>query len=77
MAAIKNLDGAVTPDQFMLAILLLKSVVATKLLNTEQLSKMKKAAKQDKGDFQPYVKNMITMTDTLISSSIAAFMVTQ
>lgn len=77
MAAIKNLDGAVSPDQFMLAILLLKSGVAKKLLDREELSKLKKAAKQDKGDFQPYVKNMITMTDTMISSVIAAFMVTQ
>lgn len=77
MAAIKNLDGAVTPDQFMLAILLLKSGVAKKLLDREELSKLKKAANQDKGDFQPYVKNMITMTDTMIFSIIAAFMVTQ
>lgn len=77
MAAIKNLDGAVTPDQFMLAILLLKSGVAKKLLDREELSKLKKAANQDKGDFQSYVKNMITMTDTMISSIIAAFMVTQ
>lgn len=77
MAAIKNLDGAVTPDQFMLAILLLKSGVAKKLLDREELSKLKKAANQDKGDFQPYVKNMITMTDTMIYSIIAAFMVTQ
>lgn len=77
MAAIKNLDGAVTPDQFMLAILLLKSGVAKKLLDREELSKLKKVAKQDRGDFQPYVKNMITMTDSMISSIIAAFMITQ
>lgn len=77
IAAIKNLDETITPDQFMLAILLLKSGVAKDLLNREQLSKLKKAARQDKGDFQPYVKNMIAMTEAMISSSIAVFMVTQ
>lgn len=77
MAAIKNLNDAISPEQFMLAILLLKSGVAKKLLDREQLSKLKKAASQDKGDFQPYVKNMISMTEAMISSSIAVFMITQ
>lgn len=77
MAAIKNLNDAISPEQFMLAILLLKSGVAKKLLDREQLSQLKKAASQDKGDFQPYVKNMIAMTEAMISSSIAVFMVTQ
>lgn len=45
MAAIKNLNDAISPEQFMLAILLLKSGVAKKLLDREQLSQLKKSGK--------------------------------
>ncbi len=78
MAAVKNMDGSVTPDQFMLAVLLLKSGVANKLLNKEEVSSLKKAAKQDNGDFQPYVKNLIAVVETAISSAVvASVMLTQ
>lgn len=77
LTAIKKLDESMTPEQLMLAILLLKSGIAKKLLNRAELSHLKKVARQDKGDFQPYVKNIIAMTEAMISSSIAVFMVTQ
>ena len=78
IAAIRNMENeTITSNQFLLAILLLKSGIAKKILNRDELSNLKKAAKQDRGNFQPYVKNMIAMAETTISSSIATFIVTQ
>lgn len=72
MAVLKNMDGAVTPDQFMLAILLLESGVAKKLLSREELACLKKAAKRDNSDFQPYVENMIAAVYDCISAAVIA-----
>lgn len=78
MTAVKNMDGSVSPDQFMFAILLLKSGVANKLLNKEEMSRLKKAVKQDNSNFQPYVKNLIGVVETAVSSAAAAsIMLTQ
>lgn len=71
MAALKNMDGTMTPDQLMMAVLLLKSGVAKKLMSKEEITNLKEAAKRDDSGFQPYVKNMITVVETAISSSIA------
>ncbi len=72
MSALKHMDETVTPAQFMLAILLLKSGTAKKLLNKEELSELKKAAKEDRGEFQPYVKEMIKAVDMTITVGAAA-----
>lgn len=81
MAAIQSLDGEVNPDQLMLAILLLNSGSAEKLLSKEELSNLKGAVRRDNGNFQPYVKNMIRTVETAICSltlsGTAAVVVTQ
>ena len=78
MTAVKSMDGSVSPDQFMFAILLLKSGVANKLLNKEEMSRLKKAVKQNGSDFQPYVNNLIGIVETTIASAeVASVMLTQ
>lgn len=72
MAALKNMDGTVTPDQFMLAILLLESGIAKKLLSREETASLKKAVKENKGDFEPYVKNMIASVYSCIAAVSAS-----
>ena len=56
--AIKHMDRAVTSDQTNLAILLLESGTAKKLLNKQELSVLKMAAKQTDGDFKTYIKKV-------------------
>lgn len=58
IAAVKHMDRAATPDQANLAILLLESGTAKKLLNKQEFSVLKKAAKQVNSDFQTYVKKV-------------------
>lgn len=78
MTAVKSMDGSVSPDQFMFAILLLKSGVANKLLNKEEMSRLKKAVKQNGSDFQPHVNNLIGIVETTIASAaVASVMLTQ
>lgn len=78
MVAVKSMDGTVSPEQFMFAILLLKSGVANRLLNKEEMSSLKKAVKQDRSDFQPYVNNLIRIVETTIASvAVASVMLTQ
>lgn len=72
LAVLKHMDESITPEQFMLAILLLKSGTAKKLLNKAELSNLKKAAKQDNGDFQPYVKKMVSAVESVKSACIVA-----
>ena len=78
MVAVKSMDGTVSPEQFMFAILLLKSGVANRLLNKEEMSSLKKAVKQDRSDFHPYVNNLIRIVETTIASvAVASVMLTQ
>lgn len=67
--AVKSMGESITSNQYMLAILLLKSGVAKRLLSKEELSNLKKSVKRDNRDFQPYIKNMIAAIETTISSA--------
>ena len=59
------MEGAVTPDQLMLAELLLDSKTAKKLLNKKELSSMKKAVKQANGSFHVYIGEVKKYYDTV------------
>ena len=58
ITAIKHMDRAAAPDRTDLAVLLLESGTAKKLLNKQELSVLKKAARQVNSDFQTYVKKV-------------------
>lgn len=58
ISAVKQMDRAVTPNQINLAILLLESGTAKKLLSKQELSALKMAAKQTGSDFQTYIKKV-------------------
>lgn len=58
ISAVKHMDRAVTPDLTNLAILLLESGIAKKLLNKQELSALKMAIKQTGSDFQTYIKKV-------------------
>ena len=65
LEAIRDMEGAVTPDQLMLAELLLDSKAAKKLLNKKELSSMKKAVKQANGSFHVYIGEVKKYYDTV------------
>ena len=47
-------------------------------MNKEEMSSLKKAVKQDRSDFQPYVNNLIRIVETTIASvAVASVMLTQ
>lgn len=56
--AIKHMAKASAPEQTNLAILLLESGTAKKLLNKQELTVLKKAVKQVNSDFHAYVKKV-------------------
>ncbi len=58
ISAVKQMDRAVTPNQINLAILLLESGTAKKLLSKQELSALKMAVKQTGSDFQTYIKKV-------------------
>lgn len=58
IAAAKHLDRAAAPDQTDLAVLLLESGAAKKLLNKQELSALKKEVRQSGSDFRTYVKKV-------------------
>lgn len=58
IVAIKHMNGTAAPDQINLAILLLESGTAKKLLNKQELSALKKTVKQTDSDFKTYIKKV-------------------
>ena len=58
IATIKHIDKTIAPEQINLAILLLESGTAKKLLNKQELSTLKKAVRQTDSDFKTYVKKV-------------------
>ena len=58
ITAIKHMDGTAAPEQTNLAVLLLESGTAKKLLNKQELSALKKALKQMDSDFNTYIKKV-------------------
>ncbi len=75
LSAVKHMDRAATPEQTDLAILLLESKTAKKLLNKQELSALKKAVKQMDSDFKTYVKKVkkrFRAVKTAIWASIAS-----
>ncbi|MDE7244057.1 MAG: hypothetical protein K2O18_08790 [Oscillospiraceae bacterium] len=65
LEAMRDMEGAVTPDQLMLAELLLDCGTAKKLLNKQELSIMKEAVKQANGDFHVYIREVKKYFDTV------------
>lgn len=65
LEAMRDMEGAVTPDQLMLAELLLNCGTAKKLLNKKELSSMKKVVKQASGRFQIYIRGVKKYFDTV------------
>ena len=75
IAAVKHIDKTAPQEQIMLAVLLLESKAAKKLLSKKELSCLKKAVKQVNSDFRRYIrhiKNMILAAEIAILVSIAA-----
>ena len=73
--AIKHMDRTASPEQINLAILLLESGTAKKLLSKQELSVLKKAVKQTDNDFKTYIKKVTKLFRTnqaIILSSIAS-----
>ncbi|MDE6211859.1 MAG: GPP34 family phosphoprotein [Lachnospiraceae bacterium] len=58
IAAVKQMDRTASPDQADLAVLLLESGTAKKLLNKQELSALKRVVKQSNSDFRIYVKKV-------------------
>ena len=74
ITAVKHMDRAAAPDQTNLAILLLESGTAKKMLSKHELSVLKKVVKQTDSDFQTYIKKVKKVFRTvkaLLLSSIA------
>ncbi len=65
LEAMRDIEGAVTPDQLMLAELLLASKTAKKLLNKQELSILKKAVERASGGFHAYIGNVKKYFDTV------------
>lgn len=61
IAAVKHIDRAAAPDQTNLAVLLLESGTAKKMLTKQELSVLKKAVKHVNSDFQTYIKKVKKM----------------
>ncbi len=75
IAAIKHMDRTAAPEQINLAILLLESGTAKKLLNKQELSVLKKAVRQSDSDFKTYIKKVkkrFQAGKTVILASIAS-----
>ena len=75
IAAIKHMDRTTFPEQINLAILLLESGTAKKLLSKQELSALKKTVKQMDSDFKTYVKKVkkrFQAGKTVILASIAS-----
>lgn len=75
IAAVRHMDRTVTPEQTNLAILLLESGTAKKLLSKQELSVLKKAVKQTNSDFKTYVKKVkkrFQVGKTVILAGIAS-----
>lgn len=75
IAAIKHMDRTAAPAQINLAILLLESGTAKKLLNKQELSVLKKAVRQSDSDFKTYIKKVkkrFQAGKTVILASIAS-----
>ncbi|MDE6642451.1 MAG: GPP34 family phosphoprotein [Acetatifactor sp.] len=58
IVAAKHMDRTAAPDQINLAILLLESGTAKKLMNKQEFSVLKKASGQVSTDFKTYVKKV-------------------
>ena len=58
ITAIKHMDRIAAPEQTNLAVLLLESGTAKKLLNKQELSDLKKTVKQTDNDFKTYIKKV-------------------
>lgn len=65
LKVMRDMDRAVTPDQLMLAELLMDSRTAKKLLNEQELSSMKKTDKRADGDFHVYISKVKKYFDTV------------
>lgn len=75
IAAIKHMSKTAAPEQTNLAVLLLESGTAKKLLNKQELSALKKAVKQTDSDFKTYIKKVkkrFQAGKTVILASIAS-----
>ena len=75
IAVVKHMDNTAAPDQTNLAVLLLESGTAKKLLSKQDLSALKKAVKQTGGDFRTYVKKvkkMFQAVRTLLLTCVAS-----
>lgn len=64
IAAVKHMDSTATPEQTNLAVLLLESGTAKKLLNKQELSVLKKAVKKTDSDFRIYIKKVKKLFQT-------------
>lgn len=75
IAAVKYMDSTAASEQINLAVLLLESQTAKKLLSKQDLSALKKAVKQTGGEFRTYVKKvkkMFQAVRTLLLASVAS-----
>ncbi len=75
LEAMRDMAGAVTPDQLMLAELLLDSRTAKKLLNKQELSIMKEAVKQSSGSFHVYIGEVKKYYDTITTIILVCIVV--
>ena len=75
LEAMRDMAGVVTPDQLMLAELLLDSGAAKKLLNKQELSIMKEAVTQANGSFHVYIGEVKKYYDTITTIILACIVV--
>ena len=64
ISAVKHMDCTITPEQTNLAVLLLESGTAKKLLSKHELSVLKKVVKQTDSEFKTYIKKVTKLFRT-------------